>query len=136
MKKLFSAGYTNGGVSFALLLLRVTFGVLLITHGWMKLQGFSEMSGQFPDPIGLGSKVALSLTIFAEVFCAGFVALGLFTRLATIPVIICMLVIVFHIHGADVLAKKESGIMYLVVFLSLLITGPGKYSVDGLIGKK
>jgi hypothetical protein len=35
----------------------------LVLHGWSKLTGFSQMSGEFPDPLGIGSPArALSFT--------------------------------------------------------------------------
>src|SRR5690625_5427446 len=67
--------------AIGLLLLRLVFaGTLLYGHGWGKLMGWSERSAVFPDPIGLGSPVALALAIGAEVFCALLVIFGLFTR--------------------------------------------------------
>jgi putative oxidoreductase len=135
MSKLLSARYTSGAVNLSLLLIRLGFGGLLMTHGWPKLVGFSEYAAKFPDPIGLGSQVALGLTVFAEFFCSALVVIGLATRLASIPVVICMSVVVFVIHGADPLAKQEMGLMYLVAFLAILISGPGRYSIDGLLKK-
>lgn len=117
------------------LLLRLCFGGFIMTHGWPKLANFSEYVKQFPDPIGLGQNVALGLTIFAEFFCGALVTMGLLTRWATIPLIICMLVIIFVIHAADPLGKKETAYMFLFAFTAILITGPGKYSLDGVIGK-
>ncbi len=39
------------------------------------------------------------------------------------------------IHGQDPLGQKELAIMYLVGWTTLLIAGPGKYSLDGALGK-
>ncbi|WP_157760817.1 DoxX family protein [Chitinophaga caeni] len=135
MRKLFSVRFTNGSVNFSLLVIRLVFGILLMTHGWMKIENFSQMSGSFPDPFHVTSKISLTLVIFAEVFCAGLAVIGLFTRLAAIPVIICMCVIVFMIHGNDAVAKQEPGMMYLASFFVLLLCGPGRFSLDSLIWK-
>ncbi|MEQ9410245.1 MAG: hypothetical protein RIK87_21090 [Fuerstiella sp.] len=43
--------------SAGLLLLRVGIGCLMLVHGVVKIQAFSDMSAAFPDPIGLGSKL-------------------------------------------------------------------------------
>lgn len=135
MSKLLSTRFSNGAVHLSQLLLRLCFGGFIMTHGWPKLVNFSEYVKKFPDPIGLGQNVALGLTIFAEFFCGAFLVLGLLTRWATVPLIILMLVIIFVIHSADPLGKKEMAYMYLFAFIAILITGPGKYSVDGAIGK-
>lgn len=136
MKKLLSARFSNGAVHLSQLVLRVVFGGLIAyRHGWPKLVGFSEYASKFADPFGLGQRISLGLTVFAELFCGALLVLGLVTRLATIPLIICMSVIIFMIHGADGLAKQEMPILFLAAFVAILITGPGKYSIDGAIGK-
>jgi putative oxidoreductase len=47
-----------------------------------------------------------------------------------------MLVIVFVVHAEDTIPDREHPIMYLMMYLSLFVTGPGKYSIDKLIIKK
>lgn len=135
MKKIFSTKYTPGTISFALLLLRLALGGLMIPHGYKKLMNFASKSSGFSDPLGIGSTLTMSLTIFAEFFCATFILIGLMTRLATIPLIIVMTVAVFIINNGDIFNKGELGALYLAGFLALLFAGPGKYSMDKLIGK-
>lgn len=114
----------------ALLFLRLAFGLLMMVHGWSKLQGFSEMSGSFPDPIGVGSAVSLSLAIFAEFFCSILLILGFLTPLATIPLIITMLVAAFIAHADDPWSTKEKAVLFLAAYITLLVSGPGRYSLD------
>jgi putative oxidoreductase len=134
--KLFSTGSKDTKISFALLLLRLVAGLTMaFSHGYGKLSGYSDMSGGFPDPIGLGSEVALILAIFGEFFCGIFVALGLATRLSAIPVIITMAVAFAIIHGGDPFAKQEMSLIYLAMFSAIFIAGPGKYSIDNYISK-
>jgi putative oxidoreductase len=83
----------------------------------------------------LGSSVSLSLTIFAELFCALLIVIGLFTRLATIPLIVTMCVALFKAHNSDFFGEGEMAALYLGAFITILLTGPGKYSVDGISGK-
>lgn len=135
MSKLFSSRVNNGALNFSLLILRVATGALMFLHGWGKLNKFSEMKGGFPDPLHIGSLASLSLTIFAEAFCSVLLILGLLTRLATIPLIICMGVAIFIIHGHDPVEKKELAILYVAAFIAILFTGPGKFSLDKVIGK-
>ncbi|PSL46604.1 putative oxidoreductase [Chitinophaga niastensis] len=135
MRKLFSTGFTNGAVSFSMLVLRLVFGGLILTHGWPKLINFTAKMNSFPDPLGVGHKISLGMTVFAEVFCGVFLILGLLTRLATIPLIICMSVIIFIIDGAKPITEKELAVLFLAAFVTLLFTGPGKFSLDGALGK-
>ena len=122
--------------NWGLLILRATAGLLLaFGHGWGKLTGFSERSADFADPFGVGPFLSLVLTLFAEFFCAIAVALGIFARIATLPLIILFLTIILIIHGDDPWAKQEFGLLYLIPFLVILLTGPGKYSLDNMIFK-
>ena len=116
-----------------LLILRLGAGLLMATHGWSKLMGFAEKSGDFYNFMGLGDEVSLALTVFAEFFCSMFLVLGIGTRLFLVPLIVVAMVIVFGVHGADPLSDKEHGILYLVPYITLMLTGPGKYSIDYLI---
>lgn len=136
MSKLFSSKASNGAINFSLLLLRIGFGGLLLwNHGLGKLKGFSAMKDSFPDPLHIGHPISMGLAVFAEVFCAGLVVIGLATRLATVPVIVTMGVALFLIHGHQGLKEQESAILYLVPFLVILFAGPGKVSLDNAIGK-
>jgi putative oxidoreductase len=136
MKKLFSTGFTNGSVNFSLFILRVVFGGLLITqYGWDKLMRFSTLRHSFSDPFHIGSTVSLSLVVFAEVLCALFIVLGLLTRLAAVPLVISFGVIVFMVKANASIADKQLPVMYLCAFLVILAAGPGKASVDRLMGK-
>ena len=136
MKKIFSTRYTDRGLSFALLILRIALGGLMIPHGYQKLVSFASRSGTFSDPVGIGSEMSMALAIFAELFCAALVVMGLLTRLACIPLIAVMSVVVFYAHNSEVfLAKGELPALFLAGFIALLFTGPGKWSLDRLIGK-
>jgi putative oxidoreductase len=90
----------------------------------------------FPPIFGMSPALSLSMAVFAEVLCSIFILVGFGTRLATVPLIVTMLTAVFAIHAADPFAKKEMGILYLLVYIILLVTGSGKYSIDGLVYRK
>ncbi|MFT4152573.1 DoxX family protein [Parafilimonas sp.] len=136
MKKILSIKYGAGAFNFSILLLRVFFGVLLLSkHGYSKMVKFEELHTRFYSFLGMGSTFSLVLAIFAEVICAAFIILGLFTRLAAIPLIITMAVVVFGADAGKPLAESELAILYLGAFTTLLLCGPGKISVDGMINK-
>jgi len=118
-----------------MLLLRLGLGILMMNHGYDKLIHFSEYKDQFISFLGMGKTLSLALAVFAEFFCSLFLVLGLFTRLATIPLIITMCVVIFKINNGQVFAQHESPALYVAGFLVLLIVGPGKVSIDSMIGK-
>ena len=135
MKRLLSIKYTAGSFNFSMLLLRLVFGLMMIAqHGMPKLMNFATMSNGFYDPMGIGSRTSLILVIFAEVFCSFFLVLGLFTRIALIPLIILMCVAFFGRHNGLV-GDGEMAVLYLCVYVVLLFLGPGRVSVDGMIKK-
>ena len=102
-------------------------------HGWSKLMEWDTLKDDFAHPFGMSMAVAAALTIFAEFFCSLFVMMGLFTRIACIPVIICMAVAAFNIHAGDPLDDREGSLTYMAVFMVIFFLGGGKYSIDSLI---
>jgi len=136
MKKLFSTSCSDNAFSFAMLVMRVGFGsLLLVQHGLDKLMHFAQKAQRFGDPFHIGSTTSLSLVVFAEFFCAAFIILGLFTRLAAIPIIIAMGVALFSAHHGQFFGAGEPAGLYLCAFIAILFMGPGKVSLDRFIGK-
>ncbi|RYG06368.1 MAG: DoxX family protein [Chitinophagaceae bacterium] len=135
MKKLLSINYSQGAFNVAILFLRIGLGALMLPHGYQKLVKFSSMKNTFMDFLGMGSTMSLSLTIFAEFFCSLFLIFGLFSRLVVIPLIVAMSVAVFIAHNHDFFGKGELATIYLIGFFTILLVGPGKISVDGMINK-
>lgn len=135
MSQFFSTKYKQGALDFSLLLLRVMGGGLMAHHGFDKIIHFTEKVKTFSDPLHIGSTLSLSLVIFAEFFCAVLLVFGLVTRLVAIPLVITMSVALFIVHHGEVFGDGESSAMFLTAFVILLLTGPGKFSLDRLIGK-
>lgn len=135
MKKLFSVSYSSWAFNLAMLVLRVGTGVLMMNHGYDKLVHFAQYSEKFMNFLGLGSTVSLALVVFAEFFCSIFVILGLFTRLAAIPLIIDVAVAVVKGHDMKIFSDGEHAAIFFLVYVALLLVGPGRVSVDGMINK-
>jgi putative oxidoreductase len=135
MRKLLSTKYSAAAFNAAMLALRLASGVLMMGHGYQKLVNFKTYEPKFMNFLGIGTTASLSLTIFAEFFCALFIIIGLFTRLAAIPLIIVMCVALFKAHNGDLFGEGEHAAMYLAAYFVLLLVGPGKISVDSMTGK-
>ncbi len=126
-----------GNIHPGLLIIRIGAASLMLTHGIPKLmQLFSGEPVSFSSVMGMTPELSLLLAVFAEFLCSVFIFLGLFTRLAAIPLIITMSVAAFHIHSDDPFAVKEKALLFLLIFIFLLITGGGNYSIDGILLRK
>lgn len=121
-----------------LLVFRIFIGLsMAFGHGLSKLKNlFAGGEIEFYSFLGLGPEISLSLAVGAEFFASLLLALGLWTRMSLIPLIITMAVAAFLVHGGDPFAKMEKSLLYLAAYLLLLFLGPGKFSIDAWRGTK
>lgn len=122
-------------ISLLILAVRIFFGVLFFVHGLDKMINFSTLSETFPSVLGLGSYMSLMLSVFCEFCCSLFLIAGLLERIILLPMIISMGVAFFDIHDA-MMPEGELSLIYLVIFIILFVTGPGRYSLDYMIDMK
>lgn len=122
-------------ISLLILALRVFFGILFFTHGLDKMMNFNELSYTYPSVFGFGSYMTLMLSIFCEFACSIFLIAGLLVRITVIPMIAAMAVAFFDVHDG-MFPDGELSLIYMVLFVILYVTGPGRYSVDYLIDMK
>lgn len=135
MRKLMNPGPTDLPTSLGLLLIRLAAGGMMIYgHGWGKLMAFSKKAPKFPDPLGIGNELSMMAAIAGEVLFPALLIIGVFTRLAAVPAAFTMVVAAFIVHGDDPFAKQEMALLYLTAFLTLIMTGAGRFSVDGTVG--
>lgn len=121
--------------SSALTLLRLTFGTVLLAHGWLKLSVFTITGTvQFFGSLGLPPIIAY-LVIFGEI--AGGLALlfGLFTRLVawlSLPIMLGSLWV--HLGNGWLFSNANGGWEFpaVLVMLSIVIglAGPGAFALD------
>lgn len=113
-----------------LLILRMASGGLMALHGLGKMSDLFTGKHDFFDPFGWGGAFSLAMAAFAECFCSLLVIFGIKTRLALLPLITTMAVAFFLFHSGEELPDKELPLLYLLIFIALLVTGPGRYSFD------
>jgi len=124
-----------------LLALRVV-GVLplFLRHGIEKIVSFSTMAHHFPNPLHIGAVPSLIFATLSDSICSVLLVAGLATRFAAL---ICLInistawALVHHFEffgrGAD---HGELMVLYIAIMLTLLASGAGRYSLDGIISRR
>lgn len=125
-----------------LMFIRLVVGAVFLYHGSQKLfgmfdgpglDGFAQYLGQLRIPM---ANIAALVSGAVEFVGGLLVLLGLFVRIATIPMVINMLVAVLVVHrGAFAVSKggMEYALTMALVLLGLFFTGPGAVSVSGML---
>lgn len=122
------------------LLLRVVFGWFWLETGWAKLHNLEFFSQRFvewgiPFPM-------LSATASGSVDLVGgaLLILGLGTRLVVVPMIVNMLVALAVVVLPTISTFNEfvelDEVLYVCALFWLLMSGPGKASLDHLFAKR
>ncbi|MCO5368638.1 DoxX family protein [Pseudomonas alliivorans] len=106
--------------------MRVSVSLLLLqVHGLPKLMHWSVEVQRIEDPFGLGGTLTLGLAVFAEVICPVLLILGVWARLACLPVLAVLAVAVLFVHPEWSLEQGQFAWLLMILFAGLAITGPG-----------
>ena len=148
----FACGTRDTTASIGILALRLSFGLMmLIGHGIPKLQDFDQIienkAFYTPDffPLNwMSLQVSLGATIAAELGAAALIVIGLTTRWAAFLLGFTMVVAAFaYLNEAMWFFQpgsgkpfKELALLYLAAMIALILTGPGRYSLDALLDKE
>ncbi len=112
------------------LFLRVSFSVLMLPHGWSKVNRLFEDDIKFSDPIGIGIIPSLILVAIAEFVAPILIILGFKTRWIALFPITAMTVATFVSNLNKPFGQMEKGLLFLAAFVAIALIGPGKYSID------
>lgn len=125
------------GTAAGLLFLRLSASFMLFyVHGWPKVVHFSQELTRIEDPFGWGARTSLLSAIAAEVICPLFIAAGLFTRLATLPILVVLVVALLVVHAAWSIAEGQFGWLLLICFATLALCGAGDWSLDAHLARR
>jgi putative oxidoreductase len=133
----------NGIDDTLILVARLFLAALFLIFGWRKVRDFSGTLSQMVQDGIPTPKLAAAAAIFMELPVASAVALGVFTRLAALLFVFYTLgtSLVEHrywtVRGPDYVDSLEAFYKNLSImrgFLLLCVTGPGKHSIDALLG--
>ncbi len=125
--------------SLGFLLLRLSIGIMLIHHGYEKLDSIENFADAFVRPLHLPFPIVLSyIAAFSEIFGSWLVIFGLGTRLGALAILGTVSFGIYH-------AIMTSGLnIYLLELLVLywggcaciVLNGGGNFSIDYLIKRQ
>ncbi len=121
---------------FALAVLRVILGVILIAHGKMKLFGGMAQHTHFVGSLGMPGWMGY-FSAGTEFVGGILLIVGLLTRIVGIAVTIEMLVAIFKVHLKNGMIKPggfEYPMLIATVAFALIFFGSGPISLDWLFG--
>ena len=119
------------------LLIRLTVGAVFIGSGFGKLDDLDKVTDFFTELGIVAPGLNATVVAYAELLGGMALTVGLATRLAALPLAMTMVVAILTALLPDVSSVFElvalSEFAYLVMFVSLALTGPGRWSVDHLL---
>ena len=122
--------------SLGFLLLRLCVGVLLIHHGYEKLDNIENFADAFVRPLHLPFPIFLSyVAAFSEIVGSWFLITGFATRLGALAIFGTISIAIYHAimtSGFNIYLLELLGLYWGGAFC-ILLNGPGKFSLDYLI---
>jgi putative oxidoreductase len=135
--RLFDTSVTYLLFNSAMLFFRVAISLeMIFVHGFKKLGIGVAEAEKVPNPLHMPEVFNYAFAVSANIFFPFLVLIGLFTRLATLPILAVTLTGYFILHWNDAALMRDTPFNYSVIYLFLLFMGPGKYSIDNYISKK
>ena len=122
--------------SFGFLVLRLCVGVLLIHHGFEKLNDIENFANAFVRPLHLPFPIFLSyIAAFSEIAGSWALIIGLGARLGALSIVGTMTIAIYHAimtSGFNIYLLELLG-LYWGGAMCILLNGPGMFSIDELI---
>ena len=121
--------------SFGFLALRLCIGILLMHHGFEKLDNIENFANAFVKPIHLPFPITLSyVAAFSEIAGSWMLITGLLTRFGALAILGTMSIAIYHavyINGFNIYLIELLGV-YWGGALCIILNGPGQFSIDHL----
>lgn len=128
-------------ISFALVMLRVSVGILTIGHGYPKIMGgmttWAQL-GTFVQPLGIYFWPVMwgFLGAVTEFFGGIALTIGFDTRMSSLMLVLMMIVAtVWHIDRGDGYNLYSFPLTLIFVYLAFFLMGGGAFSVDSYLTK-
>jgi len=122
--------------SLGFLVLRLCVGVLLVHHGFEKLNDIENFAEAFVKPLHLPFPILLSyVAAFSEIAGSWMLITGLGVRFGALAIFGTMTIAIYHavsINGFNIYLLELLG-LYWGGALCLILNGGGMFSIDHLI---
>jgi putative oxidoreductase len=137
-------GLNFPGAYLSMLPLRLLLAYEFWESGVEKYQGdnwFADIQAQFPWPFsGVPADISWFLATWFELVGAVALVLGLGTRFFSLSLVILTWVAIESVHAGHGYTISEGGwklpLMYIVMFVPLILSGPGKLSLDCWLARR
>lgn len=119
---------------------RLAVGLLFVSTGWGKVHDLPKVTEFFRSLHIPWPGFHAVLVGYTELVCGAALVAGLFTRLATLPLIVSMVVAIITARADDVsgvfdlVALEE--LTYLAVLVMLVFSGPGRLAIDHVLARR
>jgi putative oxidoreductase len=132
-------GIEQATIDAGLLMLRVVTGLVFFMHGYQKLVDFGISNTQSAFD-GMGARLpdlTAVIVTFVEIIGGAALVMGALTRVFAILLVIDMAAAFFIVHAGNGFFVTEGGYELVTILgaaaLSLVLTGPGAFSVDAVL---
>ncbi len=121
-------------------LARLTVGWVFVESGWGKLHNLERVVGFFRD-LGIPApEIQAPFAATVELVCGALLLVGLFSRLASVPLIVTMIVALATAKKGDINGVSDlfglSEYLYIALLVWIGVAGPGPLSLDRLLVKR
>jgi len=122
--------------SLGLLILRLSIGIMLIHHGYEKLENIENFADAFVRPLHLPFPIFFSyIAAFSEIVGSWMIIFGLGTLLGALAILGTMSFAIYHavMTGGFNIYLLELLVLYWGGAACVVLTGAGNFSIDHLI---
>ncbi len=119
-----------GNSDWVVLYLRIIVGGALLLHNVAKMQNYNFIIDSYRQLWGVGSATWFVAFAFVEVVCAILLIMGRWVRSAAVVLVLgtaAGMIIYFEARSQQMI---ELNALYILIYLLLVITGGGYYSLD------
>jgi putative oxidoreductase len=124
-------------VNLGLLALRAGVGLnMALLHGVERVRHYSDRVSSFPDPLHMGHRYSLLLTVAAEFVGGILITLGLAGRFGAFLLAFTLGLGLFTGDAGSTWRQRELTTLYLAGSLAILMLGCGRWALDPMVGRR
>ncbi len=117
---------------WAILYIRILLGGALLLHNVIKMQDYNIVIDAYREMWGVGGATWYIAFSFVEVVCAFLLIIGRWVRSAAVVLILGTLAGMIIYFGGNSALIVELNAIYILLYLLLVISGGGYYSLDSV----